>query len=74
MMLSIDIFMSEGCGSYYALRENINRALAEVRISADISYHTICYDEAVSRNIKGSPTILLNGIDPFDGGNAPGVT
>jgi hypothetical protein len=74
MAIRIDVYMSEGCGSYYKLRENIDRALAELDISVDVNYETIYYDDAVSRNIKGSPSIWINGKDAFEGGNAPGIT
>jgi predicted thioredoxin/glutaredoxin len=74
MAIKIDIFMSENCGSYYKLRENTDRALAELGINIDINYQTIYYDDAVSRNIKGSPSIWINGADAFEGGNSPGIT
>ncbi len=74
MALKIDIYMSEICGSYYLLRENLDRALAELNVKADLTYHTIYYDDAVSRDIKGSPSIWINGKDAFEGGNSPGIT
>jgi predicted thioredoxin/glutaredoxin len=73
MALRIDIYMSEICGSYYQLRENIERALAELHIRAEIAYHTVYYDEAVNRGIKGSPSIWINGSDAFGGGSAAGI-
>jgi Thioredoxin domain len=74
MTIRIDVYMSEMCGSYYKLRENVDRALAELDISVDVNYETIYYDDAVSRNIKGSPSVWINGKDAFEGGNAPGLT
>jgi hypothetical protein len=74
MAIRIDVYMSEMCGSYYKLRENVDRALAELDISVDVNYETIYYDDAVSRNIKGSPSVWINGKDAFEGGNAPGLT
>ncbi len=74
MTLKIDVYLSEICGSYHELRENLTRALAEMRIDAEITYHTIAYDDAVSRDIKGSPSVWINGKDAFEGGNAPGIT
>lgn len=74
MSLKIEIFISETCGSYHQLRENVDRALAELKIAADVTYQTIYYDDAVSRNILGSPSIWINGKDAFAGGNSPGVT
>ena len=74
MPLKIDVYMSEICGSYYRLRENLERALAELKIPAEVSYQTFYYDEAVSKNIKGSPSIWINGTDVFESGNAAGLT
>ena len=75
MRLQIDVYLSELCGSYHQLRENLDRAIAELSISAEVAYRTVYYDEAVSRSIKGSPSIWINGKDAFESGSsAPGVT
>jgi hypothetical protein len=74
MPLTIDVYFSEMCGSYYELRENLDRTLAELGITAEVTYHTIYYDDAVSRNIKGSPSIWINGRDAFESPAAPGIT
>ncbi len=74
MTLKIDIYMAEICGSYHELRENLERAIAEQRVTADISYHTVYFDDAVTRNIMGSPSIWINGKDAFESTNAPGIT
>jgi hypothetical protein len=72
--MKIDIFMSEICGSYHQLCENVDLAVAKMGIAADVTYHTVYYDEAVSRNIKGSPSIWINGKDAIEGGSTPGIT
>jgi len=72
--MKIDIYLSEICGSYHELRGNLERALAELDIHPEVTYHTIYYDEAVSRNIMGSPSIWINGKDAFEGGSSPGIT
>jgi hypothetical protein len=73
--MKIDVYMSEGCGSYYQLREHMDLALSELNISPDVvTYHTIYYDDAVSKNIKGSPSLWIDGKDAFEGGNSPGIT
>ena len=72
--MKIDIYLSEICGSYHELRENLDRALSELNIKPDVTEHTVYYDEAVSRNILGSPSIWINGKDAFEGGNSPGIT
>ncbi len=73
MPLTIDVYHSEHCGSYYTLRENIDRALAELGISVAVAYHIITYDDAVSRNIHGSPSIWINGRDAFTVEGDPGI-
>ena len=72
--MKIDVFMSEFCGSYYQVRKNVELAIADLGIIADVNFHTIYYDDAVNRNIKGSPSIWVNGKDVFEGGNSPGIT
>jgi hypothetical protein len=74
MVLKIDVYLSEICGSYHELRENLTRALTGMHVDAEITYHTITYDDAVSRDIKGSPSVWINGKDAFEGGNSPGIT
>ena len=71
--MKIDIYLAEMCGSYHELRANLDLALAALGIKPDITYHTIYYDEAVSRNIMGSPSIWINGKDAFEGGSSPGI-
>ena len=72
--MKIDIYLSEMCGSYHELRENMNLALAELDIKPDVTFHTIYYEEAISLDIKGSPTIWINGKDAFEGGSSPGIS
>jgi hypothetical protein len=71
--MQIDIYQSEMCGSYHQLRENLDRALAELNSAATVHYETVSYDDAVSRNIKGSPSIWINGKDAFDSPASPGI-
>lgn len=71
--MNIDIYQSEMCGSYYQLRENVEKALAELNVSAEVTYRTVYYDDAVARNIKGSPSIWINGVDAFESGLDPGI-
>jgi protein-disulfide isomerase len=70
--MQIDCFLSEQCGSYHQLNENIRIALEELDVSADVQYHTVSYDEAVALGVNGSPAIRINGKDIVNDG-APGV-
>lgn len=74
MSLSIDVYLSEHCGSYYQLRENLERAIAELHVKAEVAFHTFYYDDAVSRGIKGSPSIWIKGKDIFPSANDVGLT
>jgi len=62
------------CGSYHQLRQNLDQALAELRLQAEVVYTTVYYDEAVEKGIRGSPTVRINGKDLDDGGGNPGIT
>ena len=70
--MKIDCYLSEHCGSYHQLNENIGLALKELSLAADVQFHTVYYDEAVALGINGSPTIRINGRDIDDGGS-PGI-
>ncbi|MHB8843743.1 MAG: hypothetical protein ACYC7L_03260 [Nitrospirota bacterium] len=72
--MKIDCFLSEHCGSYHQLRENIDRAVRELGLRAEVAFHTIYYEDAVRLSIFGSPTIRVNGKDLFEGGGTPGIT
>lgn len=71
--MKIECFLSETCGSYHQLRENIEKALTELGISAEVSYPVVYYEEAMNLGLRGSPHIRINGRD-FDEGGAPGIS
>lgn len=71
--MKIECFMSESCGSYHQLRENIEKALKELGIEAEVSYPVVYYDEAMKLGLRGSPHIRIDGKD-FDEGGAPGIS
>ncbi len=70
--MKIDCYISEICSSYHELRENIDKAVSELGVNAEVNYHTVHYEEALSKDIKGSPSIWINGKDAFEGGR-PGI-
>jgi hypothetical protein len=72
--MKIDCYLSEHCGSYYALSERISRALKELGRTADVRFHTIYYEDAVALGIPGSPTIRINGKDMVGSGGSPSIT
>ncbi len=74
MPLKIDVYLSEICGSYYELRENLEKALTELRLPAETAYHTFYYEDAVRLGINGSPSVWINGRDAFESTASPGLT
>lgn len=71
--MKIDCYLSEHCGSYHQLRENIHAALQELGLNVAVVFHTISYDEAVRLGIIGSPTIRVDGDELFPGSGSPGI-
>jgi hypothetical protein len=72
--MKIDCYLSEHCGSYYALDERIATALNELGVGAEVSFHTIYYEDAVALSIPGSPTIRINGRDIAEIKGDPAIT
>jgi hypothetical protein len=55
--------MSFGCGSEEDLRDNISKALTLERIIAKVNFYRITDDEADIKGLKGSPSVLIDGVD-----------
>ncbi len=72
--MKIDCYLSEFCGSYYELLENLGRALDDLGLKAEVAYHTVYYDEAVAKGITGSPSIWVDEKDLFETYASPGIT
>lgn len=71
--MKIDISMSEGCGPYHPLRVSLDRSVTALKTPVDVVYHTVSYDEAVTKRIKGSPSIWMRGKNAFEGNSSPGI-
>ena len=71
--MKIDCYISEGCSSEAALRVNIDAALKQEDVKADVRYRKINESEAKEIGLMGSPTVLINGIDILPGEN-PGIS
>ncbi len=61
--MRIDCYMSLRCGSEIALRENISKALELEGIPAEVNFYRITEEQARSLGLKGSPSMLINGLD-----------
>jgi len=54
------MFFSQGCGSKERLKDNLERAIAEEEIEAEVSYREVSVQEAERLGIGGSPTVWVN--------------
>ena len=63
--MKIDGYFSIGCTSDEILRQNIREALAAEGLEADVHYHRVSDEQAEKFGLRGSPTILIDGVDPF---------
>lgn len=69
--MEIELLVVPDCHNEAAAESLITAAVAETGVNATIARTTIAtQDEARQRNFVGSPTILLNGHDPFPVGEA----
>ncbi len=61
--MKIDCYISQGCGSEDALKENIARALEVEEINADVRIHRISDEKAAELGLSGSPSVFINGME-----------
>jgi hypothetical protein len=59
--VKIDCYISQGCGSEEALKENIARALEAEKIHAEVSMHRISDEQAGELKLSGSPSVFIGG-------------
>ena len=59
--MKIDCYISQGCGSEEALKENIARALEAEKIHAKVNIHRISDAKATELKLSGSPSIFIDG-------------
>ncbi len=59
--VKIVCYISQGCGSEEALKENIGRALDAEKIQAEVSIHRISDEKAAELKLSGSPSVFING-------------
>ncbi len=59
--MKIDCYISEGCSSEEALKENIARALKDEKIRGEVGIHRISNEKATELKLNGSPSIFING-------------
>jgi protein-disulfide isomerase len=59
--ITIDCYLSPGCGSEAALRENIARALALEKLDATMNVYRIDDAKALALGLTGSPSVFIDG-------------
>ena len=66
-MIKIDCYISQGCASEDGLRKNIADALKRESLEAEVAFYRINEIEANELGLRGSPTVLINGVDILPG-------
>jgi hypothetical protein len=69
--MKIDCYLSAGCGSEDALKENIRRALDAGGRAASVRFHRIDAAEAMKSGLTGSPSVFIDGRE-LQPGPSPG--
>jgi hypothetical protein len=59
--MRIDCYISQGCGSADALKDNIARALEAEKVYAEVGFHRIDDSQAVKLKLSGSPSVFIDG-------------
>lgn len=59
--LKIEVYMNMSCTSESQLRDNISRALELEGVTAEVTYQRLTDEEARKLDLRGSPTIRING-------------
>ncbi len=59
--MRIDCYVSQGCGSEEALKENIARALESEKIHAEVGIQRIDDQKAAELKLSGSPSVFIDG-------------
>jgi MerR family copper efflux transcriptional regulator len=63
MIMNVDCYMSQGCGSEDDLRLNISRALAIEKVEAKVDFHRIDDAKAAVLGLTGSPSVFIDGTE-----------
>jgi hypothetical protein len=63
LLMKIECYMSTGYGAEEPLRANVKAAVEMERIDTEVIFRRITDDEALSLGLRGSPSVLINGVD-----------
>lgn len=75
-VVRIDVLHVASCPNVALTRARLQAALARAAVTASVCYVEVdTEDDAASTGMRGSPTILIDGADPFaDGDSAPSLS
>jgi len=59
--MKIECYLSPRCSSEEDLRKNITFALFSEAVQAEVNFHRIDDDNAMSLGLKGSPSVFIDG-------------
>lgn len=59
--MQIDCYLSPECPSEPGLRQNITQALTMENVAAEVRFHRLDDDRAVTLGATGSPSVFING-------------
>jgi len=69
--MQIKIRYFDGCPNWITAQERVEEAACLADVSVDTTLDRVTtHEEAVATHFSGSPTILIEGNDPFDGETA----
>jgi hypothetical protein len=72
-MLHIACFYYAGCASHDVLPDRLEQALRAENVQAEVEHRVISIEEGERLGMRGSPTVLISGVDILAGG-AEGAT
>lgn len=74
--VQIDVLHVADCPNVAITRDRLEAVLARAAVTASVRYVQVdTEDDAATTGMRGSPTILINGADPFaDGDGAPSLS
>ncbi len=61
--MKIECYLSPRCSSEEDLRKNITFALLSEKVQAEVNFHRINDDNAMSLGLKGSPSVFIDGME-----------
>jgi len=70
--MDIEILFFDDCPNWRSTEALVDQVLSDSGLTADIRHTLVESDEAAQRlSFRGSPTVLINGVDPWADPSAP---